>query len=141
MSPPKVNELPVPVLTDFQLRALLATCIGKTFTNLRDTAIMWLFIDTGARCGEIAPLTVDDLDFEMDVAHVMGKGRRARPTPFGTRTGEALRRYLRARSRQPAVALPPRIARLSARSASVRNHVIRSPRGAHRWTTARRARC
>ncbi|MDQ0382433.1 tyrosine-type recombinase/integrase [Amycolatopsis thermophila] len=99
MSPPAVPEQPVPVLTEDQLRALLKACSGKTFEALRDTALIRLFIDTGARCGEIAPLTLDDLDFDADVAHVMGKGRRGRAVPFGAKTGEALRRYLRARSR------------------------------------------
>jgi site-specific recombinase XerD len=103
MSPPEVPEQPVPVLTEDQLRALLASCKGKTFENLRDTALIRLFVDTGARCGEVAPLRVDDLDFDADVAQVMGKGRRARAVPFGAKTGEALRRYLRARSREKSV--------------------------------------
>lgn len=104
MSSPQVPEQPVPVLTEDQLRALLASCKGGTFENRRDTALIRLFIDTGARVGEIAPLQVTDLDFDADVAHVMGKGRRARAVPFGAKTGEALRRYLRARSRQKAAA-------------------------------------
>jgi site-specific recombinase XerD len=100
MSPPQVPERPVPILTEDQLRALLATCKGNTFEQRRDNALIRLFIDTGARVGEIAPLKVDDLDFDADVAHVTGKGRRPRACPFGARTGEALRRYLRARARE-----------------------------------------
>jgi site-specific recombinase XerD len=34
----------------------------------------------------------------------MGKGRRARAVPFGAKTAEALRRYLRARAREKAAA-------------------------------------
>jgi site-specific recombinase XerD len=100
MKPPAVPEQPVPVLSEDQLRALLATTKGNTFENRRDAALIRLFIDTGARCGEIAPLLVDDLDFDTDVAQVMGKGRRERSVPFGAKTGESLRRYLRVRSRQ-----------------------------------------
>ncbi|NIJ13074.1 site-specific recombinase XerD [Saccharomonospora amisosensis] len=100
MSPPAVPEQPVDVLTEDQLRALVNACKGKTFEQRRDEALVRMFIDTGARIGEIAPLRVDDIDFDADVAHVMGKGRRARAVPFGSKTGEALRRYLRARSRQ-----------------------------------------
>lgn len=99
MSPPAVPEQPVPVLTEDQLRALLKACVGKEFENRRDEALLRLFIDTGARVGEIAPLTLGDLDFEADVANVMGKGRRPRSVPFGAKTGEALRRYVRARAR------------------------------------------
>jgi site-specific recombinase XerD len=100
MKPPAVPEQPVPILTENQLRALLATCKGKTFEQLRDRALIFLFIDTGARCGEVAPIRVADLDFDADIVQVMGKGRRARAVPFGPTTGEALRRYLRARSRE-----------------------------------------
>lgn len=104
MSPPQVPEQPVPILTEDQLRALLRACKGKDFENRRDEALIRLFIDTGARVGEIAPLKVSDLDFEADVAQVLGKGRRARAVPFGAKTGEALRRYLRARAREKGAA-------------------------------------
>lgn len=104
MKPPAVPEQPVPVLSEDQLRALVATTAGNTFENRRDAAIIRLFIDTGARIGELAPLETGDLDFDADVAHVLGKGRRARAVPFGNKTGEALRRYLRLRARQPLAA-------------------------------------
>lgn len=99
MVPPAVPEQPVPVLTDDQIRALIAACRGTGFEARRDEALIRLFVDTGARIGEIAPLTIGDLDFDADVAHVMGKGRRARAVPFGARTGQMLRRYLRARAK------------------------------------------
>lgn len=101
MSPPQVPEQPVPVLTEEQLRALVAACKGKAFENLRDTALIRLFLDTGCRLGEIAPLTIADVDFEADQVAVVGKGRRSRTVPFGPKTGEALRRYQRARTRSP----------------------------------------
>lgn len=104
MSAPQVPEKPVPVLTPEQLRALLAACKGKTFEQRRDEALVRMFADTGARIGEIAPLRLDDLDFDADIAHVTGKGRRPQAVPFGPKTGEALRRYLRARSRHPKAA-------------------------------------
>lgn len=112
MSPPAVPEKPVDVLTMDQLRRLLDSCKGKSFENLRDTALIRLFMDTGARCGEIAPLRLEnktedrpsDLDFDADVILVMGKGRRPRAVPFGAKTGEALRRYLRTRARHPVAA-------------------------------------
>lgn len=104
MKPPHVPEQPVPVLTDQQLSALLAACKGTEFTERRDTALIRLLIDSGIRSSELLGLAVDDLDFEQDVALVMGKGGRGRAVPFGNRTGEALRRYLRLRSRHPGAA-------------------------------------
>lgn len=99
MKPPAIPEQPVPVITDDQLRSLLKACEGNSFEKRRDTAIIRLFLDTGIRAGELSGIKIDDLDFEQDVAMVMGKGRRNRAVPFGAKTGDALRRYLRLRSK------------------------------------------
>ena len=97
MHRPAVPVTPVPVLSMDELKALLAACGGKEFEDKRDTAIVRLFVDTGMRRAELLGLRVADLDFDNDVALVMGKGRRARACPFGSRTGLALGRYLRLR--------------------------------------------
>ena len=47
-----------------------------------------------------------EVDLDDDVAIVTGKGRRPRTCPFGSRTAQALDRYLRARSRHPHAQLP-----------------------------------
>ena len=106
MRPPAVPEQPVPILTDDDLRALLDACKGNTFENRRDTAMLRFLIDSGVRASELVGIQVDDLDFEADVAFVMGKGRRGRAVPFGAKTADALRKYLRARARHPGAALP-----------------------------------
>lgn len=106
LSPPAVPEQPVPVIKEDELAKLLAVCAGNTFENRRDTAIFRLFLDTGMRAGELVGLNVADLDFDHDVAIVTGKGRRLRAAPFGAKTADALRRYLRARSRHPLATLP-----------------------------------
>ncbi|WP_425565900.1 tyrosine-type recombinase/integrase [Pseudonocardia ailaonensis] len=99
MSAPHVPEKPVPVLSDTQLRRLLSTCNGRDFDAVRDTALIRFLIDTGVRVAELSHIEVEGLDFTTDVATVLGKGRRPRTVPFGVKTGEALRRYLRARKR------------------------------------------
>jgi site-specific recombinase XerD len=99
MSPPSVPEQPVPILTDAELRRLLDTCKGATFENRRDEAVIRLFVDTGIRAAELLGLKLDDLDLSARVAYVMGKGGRARTVPFGMKTAEALRRYLKVRRR------------------------------------------
>jgi site-specific recombinase XerD len=101
MHPPSVPEQPVPVLADDDLRALLATCAGRSFEDRRDTALLRMLLDTGVRAAEVTNLAVDDADFDQGVAHVLGKGRRRRSAPFGPKTSEALRRYLRVRARRP----------------------------------------
>jgi site-specific recombinase XerD len=99
MKAPHVPEEPPPLLRDEEVRALLATCSGTGFDDRRDNAIFRMFVDTGMRRGELVGLRVADVDFEHDVAVVMGKGRRPRAVPFGRRTAQALDRYLRMRSR------------------------------------------
>lgn len=97
MHPPIVPERPVPVLSDDQLRTLLASCSGRRMVDRRDTALLRLLIDTGGRLAEIAGLTVPDVDLDEQVCRVTGKGRKERLLPFGAKTAEALDRYIRAR--------------------------------------------
>lgn len=101
MSPPAVPEQPVPVLTDAELSRLLLAAKGPDFDHRRDTAILRVLIDTGIRLAEISGITVEAIDWNQDTINVMGKGRRARLVPFGNRTADALRRYLRARAKHP----------------------------------------
>jgi site-specific recombinase XerD len=56
MRPPRVPIQPVGVLSDDELRRLLATCSGNGFEDRRDAAIIRLFIDTGGRLAEVARL-------------------------------------------------------------------------------------
>jgi len=107
MKPPAVPEVPIPVISDADLKRLLALVDGgRSFESRRDTAILRLFIDTGMRLGELANLTGEDLDLEPTVAIVMGKARRPRTCPYGSRTAKAIDLYLRARARHPRAAEP-----------------------------------
>lgn len=92
-----VPEQPVPVLTDDELRALLANCATKAFEDRRDTAIIRVLLDTGMRRDELVGLRLADIDVVGHVAVVLGKGRRERGCPFGDKTAVALDRYLRVR--------------------------------------------
>jgi site-specific recombinase XerD len=101
MKPPAIPETPPPVLREEELAALLRACEGTRFEDRRDTAIVRLLLDTGMRRGELVGLRTEDLDFDHEVAVVLGKGRRQRACPFGRRTGRALDRYLRMRAHHP----------------------------------------
>jgi site-specific recombinase XerD len=106
VKPPIVPEQPVPIVPEDGLRRLLAVCAGKTFEARRDTAIILFLVDTGARRAELAGLRLADLDLDLEVALVLGKGRRERALPFGRNTAVALDRYLRARVRHKYADLP-----------------------------------
>jgi site-specific recombinase XerD len=106
MRPPIVPDQPVPVIPDDGLRRLLTACAGKGFEARRDTAMIMLLLDTGARRAELVDLKLAHVDLDLDVLVVLGKGRRERALPFGHKAGAALDRYLRARARHKDAALP-----------------------------------
>jgi site-specific recombinase XerD len=106
MIPPLVPETPVPILTDDELRALLASCEGRRLVDRRDMALFRLLIDTGGRLSEISHLQVDDVNLEAQFCRVTGKGRKERFLPFGVKTADALDRYLRMRRHDPRAADP-----------------------------------
>lgn len=98
--PGDARSAPIPVVPLDDVRALLAACSGRDFADRRDTAIVRVLFDTGARLGELLALTVDDWDRRRDVLALRGKtGERV--VPISVSTGEALSRYLRARKEHP----------------------------------------
>lgn len=109
MSRPRVPEQPVDVLSSDELRKLIEGCErGRTFDDRRDGAIVRLFVDTGARLEEVASLRYvpaddeqNDLDLDLGLVRVLGKGRRERILPIGARTVRAIDRYLRLRAQHP----------------------------------------
>lgn len=105
---PKIVETPVPVLTGDEVRRMLDTC-DNSFEGKRDRAMILVFADCGLRWSEAANLRLDDIDMDLQVLRVMGKGGRPRAVPYGDRTAEALDRYLRARRRHPRAAKTDRL--------------------------------
>ena len=104
MRGPSVPEEPAAVLRDGEMERLLKACAGTTFEDRRDTALLLVLFDTGARRGEVAALRTDDLDWATNTLHVAGessKSKRGRVAPFGRKTARALDRYLRSRARHP----------------------------------------
>ncbi len=102
MKPPRLPEEPPPVLREAELRAILATCErDKSFAGRRDEAVLRIFMDTGARRGEVLSLGLADVDLEQGLLCVTGKGSRTRLVPIGALTVRAVDRYVRARAKHP----------------------------------------
>jgi site-specific recombinase XerC len=107
MEEPGTVDTPVPVLGDDEIRALLKECSGKDFESRRDTAIIRLWCEPGSpRAAEMAGIKTNDLDLRAQMVTVFGKGSKVRVIPYGMKTGEALDRYLRLRSKHELRALP-----------------------------------
>src|SRR5437867_9465270 len=63
----------------------------------RDRAVLELLYATGLRVSELARLALDDVDTATKTVRVIGKGRKERIVPFGTKAARALEAYLAAR--------------------------------------------
>lgn len=96
---PAVPEKPAQMLTDDQVRDVLATCTTNSLLDIRDRAILMLFADTGLRLNAVAGITMDAVDLTERVVTVHTKGRRTITVPIGAKVARALDRYIRARRR------------------------------------------
>lgn len=110
---PTVPKQEKPPFTDDEIRALLATCRGKSFDNVRDEAIMRLLIDSGPRRSGVAGLRWNpdnpdehDIDLRRYRVRITLKGGDQLWVPIGKHTAKALDKYQRARARHPAADEP-----------------------------------
>ena len=86
------TALPSPVSTD-AAEKLVRSCDAATVVGRRDAAILTILIRLGLRAGEVAALTLDDLDWRAGALRINGKGRRVDRLPLPTDVGEALVAY------------------------------------------------
>lgn len=78
-----------------EVRRLLAACDRRTGLGRRDYAMLLLLARLGLRCGEVAGLQLDDVDWHAGELLVRGKGGRDERLPLPVDVGEALVAYLR----------------------------------------------
>jgi site-specific recombinase XerD len=78
---------------------LLASCDRRRLVGRRDFAILLLLARLGLRAGEVAAITLEDIDWRAGMLLVHGKGGREDALPLPTDVGEAIVSYLRRRPR------------------------------------------
>ena len=82
-----------------EMKALLAVPRSSHRHGLRDSALLTLLYNTGARASEAVGLNVGDVRFETPtLVHILGKGRKQRACPTWPETVEALQAYLKQRN-------------------------------------------
>ncbi len=91
----------VDVLTEVEIRRVLAACDTKSDWGARGYAILTLMLDYGLRISEVTGLHTDDLELEAGWLKVIGKGGKERVVPFGAVTQRALWRYQHHYRREP----------------------------------------
>lgn len=84
------------VLTDAEVRQLLAVFDRGTTAGRRDYAITRCFSDLGLRAGEVARLRLDDIDWRRGIVRIAGtKPRRDDQLPLTSLIGVAIAAYIR----------------------------------------------
>jgi integrase/recombinase XerD len=91
--PAKPSRLPK-VLSEAQVDALLAAPKNETALGLRDRAMLETLYATGLRVSELVSLKLHEVNFDMGVVRVFGKGNKERLVPLGEEAIDWLRRYL-----------------------------------------------
>lgn len=90
----KLSGLPQP-LTPAQVAGLIGACDPSRPVGRRDLAVIACLLRLGLRCGEVAALRLDDLDWTSGTLTVHGKGNRVDLLPLPVDVGQALVAYLR----------------------------------------------
>ena len=91
--PAKPSRLPK-VLSEAQVVALLGAPPVDTALGLRDRAMLETLYATGLRVSELVGLRLHEVNFDMGVVRVFGKGSKERLVPLGEEAVDWLRRYL-----------------------------------------------
>jgi integrase/recombinase XerC len=90
-------EKRVPTYLDERDVALIVEMPGEGLPALRGRAILEMLYATGVRCSELVGLDLREIDRVERSLRVLGKGRKERVVPFGTRASAALEAYLAVR--------------------------------------------
>jgi integrase/recombinase XerC len=94
VSTPKAPKLLPKFLTVDDVFSLIEQPGGIGFMQARDRAILELLYSSGLRVGEIAGLTVDDINTKEGLIKVKGKGKKERILPVGSKAVDAIKSYL-----------------------------------------------
>lgn len=91
--PKKQEKLPA-FFYEEEMAALFKACEGTDLKSIRDYAILEMLYATGMRVSELTSITTADVDRDLSIVKVMGKGRKERYIPFGSYANDALAIYL-----------------------------------------------
>jgi len=78
---------------------LISACSGRTFSQLRDRAIMLFLLDTGVRASELCAIDLEDVEIKTGTVTIKrGKGRKPRAVFVSRKVRRALRAYVNKRA-------------------------------------------
>jgi site-specific recombinase XerD len=95
LKPPKIDKKIIQALSPTEIDRLFKLCMGNNMLDVRNKAILSVFLDTGLRISELTNLTLDDVD--MDNASLLirhGKGGKQRVVRIGNKAQKVLWKYI-----------------------------------------------
>ena len=101
LKPPKLPETMIQILSDDEIRQLVAAINPKTPLGARTYAMFLLLLDTGIRASELVTLTLSNTYLDDGYVKVFGKGSKERMVPIGAATKKALMTYMMAHRPEP----------------------------------------
>lgn len=87
-------------LSDEEIQRLLAACVAKEEADnrkFRNKAVMTLLYGTGCRVSELCDLDLSDLQLDLRIIRITGKGSKERIVPLVKEVVDALNEYLKVR--------------------------------------------
>ncbi|MCK9557885.1 MAG: tyrosine-type recombinase/integrase [Candidatus Cloacimonetes bacterium] len=92
-------EIPLAkVFSEEEMELLLKIPDTSDIFGIRNLAMLELLYSCGLRLMELANLSLEDIDFRRRIIRVMGKGKKQRMIPVGSKAFDALKQYLEKRN-------------------------------------------
>ncbi len=99
LSNPKIpKKLPF-VPTEEEINSAIEEEGEENFLSLRNKAILEIIYGSGLRVSEVINLKIKDLNLDINILKVKGKGKKERIVPIGKKAKETLKKYIEERDR------------------------------------------
>ena len=133
ISAPKANR-PLPKTLDVDQMTQLLEIKSDSWIDHRDRAMLELLYSSGLRLSELCSLNPESLDLQSSSIRVIGKGKKTRDLPVGSKAIDAIKSWLKVRSEElaeneTALFLNQRGKRISPRSVQLRLKTLATKQG------------
>jgi site-specific recombinase XerD len=92
---PKASNKIIQALKPLEVERLFKECSGKSSLDVRNKAILSMFLDTGLRLSELINLTLEDVNMDdRSILVKKGKGGKSRVVRIGNKAQKALWKYV-----------------------------------------------
>lgn len=97
INPPKFAKRQPTIFSPEEIRNIALLLSGKLFKDIRNRAIVFMYLDTGLRLEEMTNIQIADIDWKRFIIRVVGKGDKERTVGIQKTTQKALLTYMVAR--------------------------------------------